>query len=162
VRRCVWSRNLMNEEALARDRKQHHKKKKKLSDFWRTLKETTVVRQLSSCMHFVRWILVWNKRHLNDCLDITIFCLLKMWFHITDMTFVERWRINTLNDTANFSIYTKEIMFRDFNCSTLFLINKTGFTLRTNIKQRYMFPSPGHENVHGVQRYSSTHSKPQH
>jgi len=44
----------------------------------------------------------------------------------------------------------------------LLLMNKTGFTLTTNIKQRHTFPSSGHENVHGVQVYSFRHSKPQH
>jgi hypothetical protein len=74
---------------------------------------------------------------------------------------VEGWRRNILNDTAKFSNYAKEIMFRDLNYSML-LINKTGFTLRTNIKQRCTFPSSGHENVHGVQISSSRRSKPQH
>ena len=100
-------------------------------------------------------------RKLNEASG-EIFCLLKMWFHITVMPYVERWRWNTLNDTANFSNYAKGIKFRDFNCTTLLLINKTGFTLITNIKQRYKFPSSGHENVHGVKKYSSRHSKPQH
>ena len=231
-------------------------------------------------------------RKLKEASD-KIFCLLKMWFHITDMPYVKRWRRNTLNDTANFSNYAKEIMFRDFNlgqkhlesfemwwwrrmeriswtdhlrnkevllrvkeqrnilheitrrkanwighilhrnclpkrviggkikgglevtgrrgrrrrkllddlkerrgyshlkeealdrtmwrarfgrgfgpivrqatkwmndfnCNMLLLINKTWFTLRINIQQRYTFPSPGHENVHVVRRYSSRHSR---
>jgi len=69
VRRCVWSRNLMNEEALAHRRLSHQKQTNKRLDAIMTLKRDLVNQVMSMWIRWTSDSAGWKKSNYRSLVD---------------------------------------------------------------------------------------------